>query len=511
MADYFLKPMNPKGEALLDVCHRKQFVLASGCRLSTKTINALMIVCHHAWNTNLANIALVTITQTAGVDSGVWQQLTEMVIPTFGLKYKRAPYLQGSSKKPCCIVVNKFGQGVKITLESLKIEDEAEMRFKSKTYSMIFVTELDNFKKLKTFLTWTECLRMPHLKDNEHLFLADCNPSDEGTSSWIYKLWFEHGGDDENLSSLQSFIGQLGLVEFDLNDNIYSTANRIQQVKDKYSLDPDLYKRYVLGQWVTATENALFARVFKEHLHVVGEPETRSNPTPELLLPESTCIELGGGWDLGVVNSAFVIIEKFIRDEWFVREVNGKSERVLRSVPYFKWLDELVLVDEDFLMEDFVMEAMKKMRFWEDFIGRPVQWTHWSDRSAFDMSEPLGGRYQHQLVAESSGGKIRLMAAMEGRRNNETVRQRIDLFRKLLFQGRTFFSAAKTPRAIEMCKGLKKGRGAFSTIQKDSKHKHVFDAGTYYIATECFEELNRNLLMGWEREHQPSGVVAVGM
>ena len=101
------------------------------------------------------------------------------------------------------------------------------------------------------------------------------------------------------------------------------------------------------------------------------------------------------------------------------------------------------------------------------------------------------------------------MAAMEGRRTNETVRQRIDLFRKLLFQGRTFFSAPKTPNAIEMCKSLRRGRGAYSTIQKDSMHKHIFDAGTYFIATECFEELNRNLINGRERNRQESGVISI--
>jgi hypothetical protein len=183
MADYLLKPMNPKGELLLDTCKKKRLTLASGTRLSTKSINALHIVCDHAWNTKLGNIALVTLTLGAGTDSGVWQQLMEMVIPHFGLKFKKKPYNEGSSKKPSCVVFNKYGEGVKIQLHSLKHEDEVEERFKNKSFSMIYVTELDLFKKLKTFSTWVLCLRMPHLKDNELLFLGDCNPADEGTAS----------------------------------------------------------------------------------------------------------------------------------------------------------------------------------------------------------------------------------------------------------------------------------------------------------------------------------------
>jgi hypothetical protein len=319
------------------------------------------------------------------------------------------------------------------------------------------------------------------------------------------------GQGDEIDPKLKALKDQLGLVQFDLSDNIYSSPAEIELVKSQYATDPDLYARYIEGKWVTASEDALFRGVFRPNFHVIGEIETRSNPNPEMLLPQPSCIELGGGWDMGIVNSAFTIIEKVVRDEVFKRTVDGVETTIIRPVSYFKWLDELVWLEQDFLMEDFVWEAMKKMKFWEDHIGSPIQWTHWSDRSAFDMSEPMGGRYQHQLVAEASAGKIKLMAAMEGRRTNETVRQRVDLFRKLLFQGRTFFSAPKTPYAIEMCKSLRRGRGAQSTVQKDSKHKHIFDAGTYYIATECFEELNRNLLMGWEREHQPAGVVSVSL
>jgi hypothetical protein len=513
MSDYLLKPMNPKGELLMSVCKKKRLTLASGTRLSTKTINCLHIVCDHAWNTRLGNIALVTLTLGAGTDSGIWQQLMDWVIPHFGLKFKKKPYNEGSSKKPSCIVFNKFGEGVKIQLHSLSHEEDVEKRFKNKSFSMIYVTELDLFKKLKTFSTWVLALRMPNLKDNELLFLGDCNPADEGAASWIYKMWFELGQDDEFDDKLKALKDQLGLVQFDLSDNIYSSPAEIELVKSQYATDPDLYARYIEGKWVTASENALFLGVFRPLFHVIGEIETRSNPTPELLLPEPDCFQLVAGWDIGEsVNSAMAIIEKYVRDE--SREVTderGIRKTVIKPVSYFKILDETVIVGEDHLIDDFVREAMAKMRFWEKFTGNSIIWDHWSDKSAFDTKEPLGGRFQHQLVAESSDGKITLVAAMRGRRTNETVRQRIDLFRKLLFQGRIFFSNSKTPNAIQMCKSLCKGRGQYSTIDKGSKHKHIFDAITYAVATECFEELNHNLLMDWKRDHAASGVSSVGL
>lgn len=513
MADYLLKDMNPKGKLLSAMCQKKRLTLASGTRLSTKTINCLHIVCEHAWNTRLGNIALVTLTLGAGTDSGVWQQLMDMVIPHFGLEFVKKPYNEGSSKKPTCIVLNKYGEGVKIQLHSLKHEAEVEERFKNKSFSMIYVTELDLFKQLKTFSTWVLCLRMPHLKDNELLFLGDCNPADEGTASWIYKLWFEMAQDDEINPALKALKDQLGMVQFDLSDNCYSSPAEIELVKSQYMTDPDLYARYVEGKWVTASTNALFRGVFKENLHVIGEIETRSNPNPELLLPQPGCFELIGGWDAGSsVNSAFALIEKVVRDwQTTVLDGDGKEAIVIRPRSFFKVLDEFVIVGEDHQIDEFVLSVMAKMKWWEDYIGTAILYKHWSDRSAFDMRDPLSNRYQHQLIAEASEGKIQLMAAMNGQRTNKSVSQRVDLFRKLLFQGRIFFSAARTPHAIEMCKSLRKGRGIYTAVQADSKHKHIFDAITYAVATECMDELNMNLLKGWERDHKESNVLAVAL
>lgn len=498
-SEYLLKPLNAKGRMLLEMCKKKRLVLATGTRFSTKTMSALFVLCDHAWNTRLGSIILVTISQSAGINAGVWEQLTSIVIPYFGLKYKKQPYNQGASKKPCCEVFNKYGGVTKIMLESLKDENEVEERFKNKMYSMIFVTELDIFKFQKTFDTWALTLRCPHLSFNEHLLLCDCNPADEGTAHWIYKLWYELRVNPDCPEILRSKRDQLGLLEFNLDDNNYSSKEQIDAVKAQYADSEDLYKRYILGLWVTASEDALFRRVFKEQFHIVGDETTRTNPEPDFLIPQPGSFEFPCGWDMGVVNSAFVLIDKYIRD------VGG------RPTPFFSILDEVVWVEQDFLMSDFVEAVIEKRKFWEDFIGKPIQFTDWSDRSAFDFTDKLSNRYDHQEVYDISGGKIQLMAAMEGKRTNETVRQRIDLFRKLLFQGRIFFSGSKTPAAIEMCKSLKKGRGPHSTIQKDSKHKHVFDAITYCIATECSEELNKNVIGHMRPAEGRSNVVAVAL
>jgi len=485
--------------SLLALCKTKRLVLATGTRLSGKTLACLHAVCDHAWNTKLGNIVLITISQSAGINSGVWEQLTTMVIPAFGLKFKREPFNQGASKKPCCEVFNKHGGSTKILLESLKDENEVEERFKNKSYSMIFVTELDIFKNVKTFHTWALTLRMPHIGINDHLLLADCNPADEGTAHWIYKMFYELRVDPDCKPELRALRDQLGLMEFCLDDNTYSSKEEIEMVKSQYADSADLYNRYIKGMWVTASENALFRAVFKEQVHIIGDIATRTNPSPSILLPQNDCGKLFGGWDMGVVNSAFALIEKVMHP------LNGKP------VPHFNVLDEVVWVGQDFFMCDFVEAVMEKMKYWEDYIGKPIEWQHWSDRSAFDFSDKFSNRYDHLEVANVSGGKIELMAAMEGKRTNETVRQRIDLFRKLLFQNRIFFSADKTPASIEMCKSLRRGKGQYGTVQKDSKHKHIFDAITYCVATECAEEMERSATGLFRPKQSESGLIAISL
>jgi hypothetical protein len=200
-----------------------------------------------------------------------------------------------------------------------------------------------------------------------------------------------------------------------------------------------------------------------------------------MLVPEANCFELITGLDPGGTNCAASIIEKAYRKE-------GD-----KSVPVIKVLDELVIVDADFDLHDFVEELVRKMEYWEGIIGRPSKtvWHHWSDRSAFDMKVPFSDRYWHQHIFQASGGKVALMAAERGK---GSVRARIDLFRKLLYEERIFFSRTKCPATITMCKSIKRGTSQLAPIQKGSQHKHIFDALTYAIASELYDELNREIM-----------------
>lgn len=477
----------------------KNLICVNGPRWASKTFGCHHVAAQHAWITDRANICLLTITQSVGIDSGVWQHLMEIFLPewidegNFGMKWEKKPFIQNVTKKPACEVSNMFGNVSRFSLESLKNEDEVEARFKGKAYSMIWVNELSKFKHRKTFDTLKQCLRMPHLAPEQHLFLADTNPDlDLGEQSWIYQLWyvFRTGGPDvvermypgippETMVPLQK---SLRLIEFTVDDNLSLNDDRKKQLMADFAHDPDLLAAYYYGKWVTASSDALFFKVFRPDFHCVGEIETASNPEPEVLVPEPNCFELVLSIDPGVTNCAASICEKTFRKE-------GD-----REVPIIKVLDELVVVNADFDLQDFIEELVKKMEFWEEVIdrkGRTV-WHQWSDRSAFDMRVPFSDRYWHQHIFQASAGKISLMAAERGK---GSVRARIDLFRKLLYEDRIFFSRSKCPQTINMCKSIKRGTSQLAPIQKGSPHKHIFDALTYGVASELYDELNREIMM----------------
>lgn len=509
------------------MCQRKKYTLAAGPRFCGKTIGALAAFVEHAWNTPRANNCIITISQTVGLDSGVWKDLVEVVIPDwiegdFGMEWYKEPYIMGVSKKPTCEIVNKFGVDMDpkerkrhggtsvIQLESLKVEDEVEARFKPRRYSGIYVPELTTFKNRHTFDTWSECLRLMGLAPDKHLFLADTNPDDPG--HWVYHVWFEllNLDPDEVPEEERALYDQLGRVDFDLADNIFDPQQRIDELKARYWHDQDLYSRYIDGKWTTATEDALFYKVFSAQRHVVGEISSPANKEPEIMVPEEGCFELFTGSDLGVTNSAAVVAEKVYRDETV--DANGKS--VVKRVPCLKFLDELVRTGEVFSMDEFVMEWVQLLDFWEQILQKPgrIRWTHWSDRSAFDFRETVSNRYHHQIVYDASNGRIILQAADRG---PGSIAQRVDLWRKLLFEDRLWFSADRCPKLILMNKSIKRGTSKMQVIAAHSLHKHIFDAASYMAASEFGDELQRQVVRDFIAQRRmnntESQVVAVSL
>jgi hypothetical protein len=496
--------ISPRQKEGMELCRQKQFVLFSGPRLTGKTEGALNCVVDHAWRTDRGNISVVSVSQSTGLDSGIWNKLVRVTIPQWiesggGMQWVKKPYIANVTKRPACSVTNSVGNVTEIQLDSLRYEQEVEERFKSREFSCMYIPELSNFHEKKTFDIWSECLRGAHLRDDQFLFLADTNPADEGEDSWIYRLWFilpkleypeyttfcrENDLPILSESAFKSYKNSLGALTFNIADNPFLSKERVERLEATYHGDQDLYDRYILGLWKKASMDAIFRRVFRSKVHLVGDIATPGNPDPEIMVPEKWQRALYTGWDPGSgINSAYCVVEKV---QGRIALPNGNM--VTKSI--FKVLDEFVITDNPHSLDEFTEECVRLMEWWETACGQPFEWEHWSDRSVFDMREPRKNKHYHQIVYEASGGLVALKAADRG---PGSIKQRVDLLHKLLFENRILFSHDKCPRIIEMLRSMRKGNSLTEPIARGSRHKHPFDALMYCVASLAYDEIEETI------------------
>ena len=273
-------PISKKQMELVAKCHprpgKPKYGLVSGPRYSTKTIGCLHSLVNHAWNVKSANVSIISPTVTAGDDSGVWTELTENVIPkwidgNFGMEWISEPRQKGTTKKLYCVIRNKFGGASKFQLDSLQYEEDVEARFKNKSHSAIYMSEASYYKERKTFDIIVECLRGEKWSDDDFLFLMDTNPAEEGTDSWLWKLFYDFRVQDNLSDNDKVFQKNLWLMEFTIADNCFMSKERLAEQLARYSHSEDLMARYCRGEWVKAVGNSIFFEQFRPKIHIVGE------------------------------------------------------------------------------------------------------------------------------------------------------------------------------------------------------------------------------------------------
>lgn len=477
--------------------NRTLYTCVSGPRKSSKTVGCLHAAVEHAWEVDRALVAVVSPTLTNAIDGGCWQQLVEEIIPMwidggFGLEWVKKPYMAGSTKRVKCSIRNKHGTVSEFQLESFREgadENDIKTRFKGKKLSFIYWSEAATWVKTQAaFDIISECLRLKNFwKRNELAMVIDTNPEAPGEDHWIYQLFYKFRKLDA--SQLVEMIGDkpikvedmirkqknYGLIEVFVQDNLSLTEEDLVELKTKYAHSPELWDRYFLGKWTAAAGDGLFYDVFRPATHVQGDLETPLNRDPQMLVPSDDCFELITGWDLGTSNHAFTMMERFY---W----PNAKGI----NVPHFSVIDELVMLHSDASIEDFTEAVLVKMDFWESYLGRSLHWTHFSDRSAFDYKESISQRRQHVEVFLASKKRIRLVAVEKG---DGSVRQRIEITRRLLFEDRLQFSKTKCPQTIMSVQSIKKGKN--TPVDRASEFKHAWDALTYPLQAMCYEELFR--------------------
>jgi hypothetical protein len=483
-------------------------MLVSGARESGKSF----AVCHkdirHLWETPDARLALFSRVLKDSKDAGTWRLMHQFIMPEWvknvdGFEYTTktsagnpGPKVDGTTRTPMFRIRNYFGGESECMLFSLEHARDVEDVLKEKMFSMIHFCELDKFDDRGVLSVALSCLRMPHLRNDQMMWIADTNPSEQGQQFWAYRVWYEErvwSYDEyrdccarENRKPLDKeafleFQKGLQLVEMKPEDNIKLKPGRLAQLKADNAYDPIRYARLVDSQWVWGLggENYHFRGIFKPDQHVIGNCDSADERDWQYANPSPLCFELVTGWDIGDgVNHAQVSIE--------CRPVivGGKELKC------FTVLDETESLGERVSTEDFTVEVMDQIAGLEKVAGHPFDLERsWSDNSSMDY-DAAANTYPYLVVWSASGYRINLEGLKLVEKNQ---RIRVQLVKQLLHQGRLKISA-HCKGVIRSLENLKRGdlkrqaSGRVHYILPD-ENKHLFDALSYALIKECAEEL----------------------
>lgn len=450
-------------------------LLISGPRKGGKTIGASHKACRHLWETPGARLALIAKTKSSAKDGGVWVDVMDAVdewtasgigfdFTTINSQGIPGPKSDLVTKTDYFKVRNMYGGESEMLLFSLDHDRDVEAKLKSTRFSAIWFSELSLFKDPNVFRTSMLQLRMKHLKREQHFWMADTNPAEEGEDSWIYKQWFlELSKKDHKFPGWQK---GLELIEIFLEDNPFLTKEDIEELHAQYADSPGDFDRLVKGIWTKGqgVKGMVFTDIFSKNIHVIGEPGEAD--TIEIA---NTTTELLGGWDIGSsVNHAWVAIE----------------QRIIQEVSYWMVLAEVSNINKEESVEDFTVRVLEKMDAIQERYQRSFDWKHWSDTTAINVYRANGDTYDYLTVRAASDGRINLQGANKADGANKAS---VKMFRGMVKQNR-FFVSQSCHYIWEMMQKLRYGVGKSSFIEA-SIYRHGWDACRYPIFMESLFDI----------------------
>lgn len=487
-ADIWQPPLFPKQFEVFNA--RERYLLVTGPRVSGKTIAVLHRIVRHAWEVNHARIAIFAKTIKSAKAAGPWAELTDSVIPVWQAANLGSPYAdfeytkeeisEGATRMFFLRLRNYWGGESEIQLHSLKSDKEVEKKLLGTSYSLIYFSELQEFEDPAVFNVSQAQLRKFGVAYEDQMWIADTNPPESGPDHFAYDLWFtqieqkDHPYPDEQRKYRR--------IEFTIDDNLSLDAKKIiQGLKNTYKDDPEGWQRFIEGKWTRSAGHAgkHFSMLFKKNVHIIGEANPSREPSDwEVLNPSEKCQELFGGWDIGHSNHSFHIVERTFNED-------GK--------PVWWILDEVVSIAEQVTVEEFGWAALEQIESIEKYMGRELDWIHWSDTSAFRHQSHGTDEIDAATIYRISEGRIVFRWAARAKAAG-TVRKRVEYLKRLLRENRLFVSAHcfKTVQMFnELRKGPTRDRRYYERdfIARGDENKHPFDSLSYIIYSEMLEDL----------------------
>lgn len=499
--DVWRPSLNPKQFDIL--YNRKPITLVSGPRLTGKSMGICHAVCEHLWNVNGARFAIFVTSYKVATDGGSWTDLIEYAIPEWMgvqagdqpgddpdaiFEYTTfirgafddegnpagSPKLDAKSRTPFFRIRNRFGGQSECRLFSIDNENEIEAKTKQLRLSGAWIVEASTFKTRKIFEQTILLLRAHGVPDEKMFWIADTNPPEEGEDHWLHKLFYRDRIDPDYPDKV--FQSTLGLIELFLDDNLRLSLAKRRLLENSYRDSPDEYDRFVLGKWPKSGGRRL--ELFSDLLTPIHFPQGK-------LDVHRQTETLSSGWDLGSVNSSFVILDVPIID----------------GIPYVSVLDEVVHINEEISTKDFTLECLDKMiainehykKLWyPTFPG--FKWRHWSDNSSTDYYRANIGDVEAAIIYKETNGQVELIGVPK---TDKTVEDSVKLIRMLIREKRIFVGE-NCPHTKEMLHKIR--RGTNKILDQKDKFKHCLDSFRYCLSSEFFEHLTSP-----EREIGPKG------
>lgn len=465
---YWVPVMSPKGYQVM--LNPRRYGLLHGPRKTTKSNTAQNTLLMHAAKFDSATVGIFVKGLKGAVGSGVWPQICgdrNSLISQWNadpegmrIRFETNPTMKSDTKMRWFRIYNQFGTVSEVQLHTIVRESEVESIVKDQQFSFIYLVEADRFTDENVFWRLCEQLRIPQVPHEERKAILDCNPPVEGEDHWLYRTFIKNRT-GQYIPDIDDRIFEMG---FSMDDNPFISDAEKKDIFLNNQNDEVNLQRFYYGKWVKDRKGTIFKEQFRPQVHVVGDNDPNDRT---ILIPDPEAFEMPTGWDLGDAKNHAAV---------FASRKTGERGEYIYDV-----VDELVILNQNYPLEEFCSLSIEKMDFWEAHMSltrRKPQWRFWSDSSSLRYLSVSNGSEASSML-QWSNGRIRLNGVRKGA---GSIKRRIELLKRILFENRIRVSTL-CPNVISMLEHMRSGEGT-DLISKDSPHKHVFDALTYMIGYE---------------------------
>lgn len=465
-----------------------KYNLVFGERLSGKTVACLHRIVRHCYDNDNALAVIVTLVRKAATFGGPWEEVEKHILP----EWAEGIGLQGEgpngeflfrrdqgSQTPFVWIGTRHGGWSRIILISLQHGEQIAGKIKNMQFSLFFFDEITNTPPgdvgERFFLDPIQQLRRRGV--SELIYLAACNPADEGEDHWVYKRWL--GEKQHNPIDYRAF-------HLPIKENIWypKVDEYLAAIYEEGKLDPTAIERKIHGRWVAMPKgDGIYKQQFHRDRHVRGNVEKRIR-----IYPSTAWRIIKIGMDPGPVNFAASFMQQ---------PPNSEGKRL------YGIFDELVHINTNVPYPNIVVELLKKMNFWCEVMETPFIFQVVADSAAFSQAR-TDGTYEARKLQELSAEELKkhperypALGHMTGIRIRPcpkppgSIVDRVSMVRTKLDTDEIVVSATCT-KHVQMLLGLEsdKAKGPAYPLKNIRGLIHIHDAmsyAMYYDELGCFQ------------------------